>query len=116
MDSSYHLQVEPKTTSLKQRKLLLEHCCFPQYPLELQLSYDGDIDQASQSQLDGQGRSGLGLRATVDGDARRRRYSSDEEDSVKELSRTQESHLQSYQQSTLMKPGTYILQECTSRV
>lgn len=69
--------------------------------LKLQMSYDGDVDQASQSQLEG----GLGLRATVDGDARRRKYSSDEEESVKELSRTQESHLQSYQQSTPMQPG-----------
>ena len=72
-----------------------------------QISYDGDIDQASLSQSDGQGRGGLGLRATVDGDARRRRYSSDEEDSVKELSRTQETHLEGYQQSTPMKPGMY---------
>ena len=68
----------------------------------MKVSYDGDIDQASQ-QLEGQGR---GLRATVDGDARRRKYSSDEDDSVTELSRTQESHLQNYQQSTPMQPGT----------
>ena len=71
------------------------------------MSYDGDIDQASESQLDGQGRGGLGLRATVDGDARRRRYSSDEEDSVKEFSRTKDTHLQSYQESMPMKPGMY---------
>lgn len=57
---------------------------------------------------DGHGRGGgLGLRATVDGNARRRRPSSDE-DSVKELSAAQESHLQSYQLSTPMQPGVCV--------
>ena len=74
------------------------------------MSYDGDIDQPpSQSQVDGQERGvGLGLRATVDGNARRRKHSSDEEESVKELSTAQETHLQSYQQSTPMQPGTCV--------
>ena len=75
---------------------------------EFQASYDGDIDQqSSQSQVDGRS-GGLGLRATVDGNARRRRHSSDEEESVKELSTAQESHLQSYQQPTPMQPGVYV--------
>ena len=68
------------------------------------MSYDGDIDQ--QSSQDGRGGGvGLGLRATVDGNARRRSHSSDEEESVKELSTAQESHLMNYQQPTPMQPG-----------
>lgn len=64
------------------------------------------MDQSTNGQTDGHGRGGgLGLRATVDGDARRRKYSSDEEESVTELSRAQETHLQNYQQSTPMQPG-----------
>ena len=65
------------------------------------IQYEGDIEQSSQN------RGGQGLRATVDGDAKRtRRHSSDESaggGSVRELDASR--YLGSYQQSTPMQPG-----------
>ena len=61
------------------------------------MQYDGDVEQSSSKKG--------GLRATVDGDAKRnRRHSSDESGgSVTELDTSR--YLRSYQQASPMQPG-----------